>query len=82
MFGMFLGFGMKSAPFLVDNWSRHPILRSSHVTRNMGYTRFRTLLSNLHFSDDNDNVPAGHPGHDNIHKIRHLISMVSERFVY
>ena len=41
-------------------------------------SRFRTLLSDLYFSDDNNNVPAGKPGHD-IHKIRQLISMVFER---
>ena len=76
---MLMAFGIKSAPFLEDNWCHHPLLKSAHATRNMGYRRFRALLSALHFADDAENPVAGQPNHDKVHKIKQLVTMISER---
>ena len=43
--------------------------------------RFKEILSNLHFSNNNEALPKDHPNHDRAFKVRWLIDYLNERFL-
>ena len=43
--------------------------------------RFKEILGNLHFSNNEDVVPRDHPAHDRIFKVRWLIDYLTERLL-
>ena len=49
--GIVIAMGVSPQPRLQDHWSRHPVLNSPYITRNMINKRFRNILSSLHFND-------------------------------
>ena len=79
--GLVIVMGIKRMPNLRDYWSQHTLLGCPEVVSSWPYNQFRALLSCLHFNDNSSAVPKGQPGYDRLHKVRPLLSMVSDRCI-
>ena len=75
-------FGYHKLPNLRNYWeTRSPSLSMNCVANVMIRERFKEILGNLHFSNNEDVVPRDHPAHDRAFKVRCLIDYLNERFL-
>ena len=59
-------------------WSSDCDFNQSFVSNLMPRNRYEQLASNFHLNDSTHNVPYGHEDHDQLHKVRPIISMVQD----
>ncbi|XP_063216684.1 piggyBac transposable element-derived protein 3-like [Bacillus rossius redtenbacheri] len=55
-------------------------LGNTIIQETMSCNRFENIRTNLHFSNNEDTVPSGQPGHDRLHKIRPVINHLNAKF--
>ena len=74
--------GCHKLPNLRSYWeTRSPSLSVNFVMNVMARERFKEILANPHFSNNEDVVPRDHPAHDRAFKVRWLIDYINERFL-
>ena len=57
---------------LTNYWKTTPSMTVSFIANIMTRERFKDILSNLHFSNNNDALPKDHPDHDIVFKVKWL----------
>lgn len=62
-------------------WSTQECNKTPFFGSRMSKDRFLLILSNLHISDNTSAIPRGEQGHDALHKLRPLISMMKKNFM-
>ena len=82
----FIGFnflmGYHKLPNLRSYWETgSPSLSVNFVSNVMTRERFKEILSNLHFSNNEDIIPEDHPALDRAFKVRWLIDHLNENFL-
>ena len=74
--------GYHKPPNLRSYWETgSPSFSVNFVANVMARERFKEILGNLHFSNNEDVVPRDHPAHDRAFKVRWLIDYLNERFL-
>ena len=73
--------GYHKVPSLRSFWDSSPSLSVPFIANVMTRERFKEILSNLHFSNNNEALPKDHPNHDRAFKVRWLIDYLNERFL-
>ena len=74
--------GYHKLPNLRSYWETGSLSLSVNFVANvMTRERFKEILGNLHFSNNEDVVPRDHPAHDRAFKVRCLIDYLNERFL-
>lgn len=59
-------------------WSH--LLRQSHVADCLTRNRFDEVISMLHASNNDEEKKKGEDGYDKLHKIRHILERLNEKF--
>ena len=74
--------GYHKLPNLQNYWERgSPSLSVNFVANVMVRERFKEILGNLHFSNNEDVVPRDHSAHDMAFRVKWLIDYLNERFL-
>ena len=74
--------GYHKLPNLQSYWETGiPSLSLNFVTNVITRERFKEILGNLHFSNNENVVPRDHPAHHRAFKMRWLIDYISKRFL-
>ena len=74
--GMNMLMGIIVAPELDLYWSKKDAWGNALIRKTMSRDRFRNIATYLHLNDNDTAVPRGQQGHDQLHKIRPLLSAV------
>lgn len=64
-------------PSVRSFWSKYGF---SQIMQTMTVNRFEKLRSVIHFNDNSEHKPVGHPNHDRLHKIRPMIEHLNAQF--
>ena len=73
--------GYHKLPTLRSYWETSASMTVSFIANVMTRERFKEILSNLHFSNNDDSLPKDHPDYDRSFKVRWLIDYLNERFL-
>ena len=74
--------GYHKLPKLRSYWETgSPSFSVNFVANVMTRGRFKEILGNLHFSNNEDVIPQYHPAHDRAFKMRWVIDYLNERFL-
>ena len=73
--GLIIAMGIKRLP----SYSSSPILGAPELVKGFPLNRFKQLLGNLHFNDNDKAVPRGTPGHYKLYKIRPILDATHAR---
>ena len=74
--------GYHKLPSLRSYWEiGNPSLAVSFIANVMTRNRFADILSNLHFSNNEESLPREHEDHDRAFKVRWLIDYLNEKFL-
>ena len=72
--GILMKFGLVGTQCYCDFWKNSS--RYSTIADAMNQNRFKEIKSFLHFNDNSQLMPRGHPEHDKLHKIRPAIEAI------
>ena len=75
-----LSMGLVDKPEIEDYWATFWLTYTPGFGKVMSRNRFQMILSFLHFSDNNEYVRSGEPGHDKLFKVRPVIEKIIPRF--
>jgi hypothetical protein len=78
--GICLVMGYHVLPSLRDYWSTQPDLHVPYIANTMIRSRFETIRSALHFSNNEDMLPITDPQYDRAFKVRPLINHFNDCF--
>lgn len=73
-----MGYVVKKS--LSEYWTTNEFSSSNFANRIMSRDRFKSILSMLHFSNNQDYVEVNHPDHDPLFKIKPIYQHLQERF--
>ncbi|KAJ8933304.1 hypothetical protein NQ314_014097 [Rhamnusium bicolor] len=59
-------------------WSND--LKFSNIADVMPVNKFEKIRQYIHFNDNQTFIPSVHPGHDRLHKIRHLVDHLNKKY--
>lgn len=71
--------GIKRLSQYPDYWSSHPVLGTPELVKGMLLNCFKMMLTNIHFSDNEQAVPRGSPGFDKLFKVRPILERILEK---
>lgn len=77
-FGIFLYMSVQKFPSTESYWS--PKFGNPQINSIMPINKFEKIKLSLHFNNNENHKPIGHPEHDRLHKIRPVIEHLNERF--
>ena len=63
-----------------DYWETFWLTATPGFSRIMSRDRFELILSFLHYTNNEDHVVRGQPGHDRLFKVQKLIDMIVPKF--
>ena len=79
-FGIMIIMGLVDRPSLHDYWKKDPIFYCPPIAERMARDRFLEIHRYLHFVDNHSITTPGKPGYDRLCKVRHILSMIENRF--
>lgn len=65
-------------PNVRSYWSKYGF---THIMETMTLNHFEKIRSVIHFNDNENHKPVGHPQHDRLHKIRPIIEHLNTQFI-
>ena len=78
--GIMVMMGLVDRPSLHDYWKRDPLYYCPPIAERMSRDRFLEIHRYLHFVDNRTIIPPGEPGYDRLCKVRHVLSLIEDRF--
>ena len=79
-FGIAILFGVLNQPRYKNYWSKNPYLGNVAVQNVMTLQRYQKISEYLHVSDQETELPQGHPQYDKLGKPRWLITHMQEKY--
>ena len=77
--GVLLLMGIHQLPSIADYWSTHKYLGVPTISAVFPANRFNHLLASIHFSDNSNAKPRGHPEYDKLYKIRPVMESILQK---
>ena len=80
--GILLLMGIHQLPSIADYWSTHKYLGVPTISAVFPANRFNHLLASIHFSDNSNAKPRGHPEYDKLYKIRPVMESILQKCLF
>ena len=80
--GILLLMGIHQLPSIADYWSTHKYLGVPTISAVFPANRFNHLLASIHFSDNSNAKPRGHPEYDKLYKIRPVMESIFQKCLF
>ena len=81
-FGFHLLMSINRLPSIDDYWSKNPNLHYTPIASKISQDRFRDISQYLHFVDNANVVPRGHPMHDRLGKVRPILEAIVQKCLH
>ena len=69
-------------PSIDDYWNKNPNLHYTPIASKISRDRFRDISRYLHFVDNANVVPRGHPMHDRLGKVRPILDAIVQKCLH
>ena len=79
--GVLLLMGIHQLPSIADYWSTHKYLGIPTISAVFPANRFNHLLASIHFNDNSNAKPRGHPECDKLYKIRPVMKSILQKYL-
>ena len=77
--GVLLLMGIHHLTSIADYWSTHKYLGVPTISAVFPANRFNRLLASIHFNDNSNAKPRGHPEYDKLYKIRPVMKSILQK---
>ena len=77
--GVLLLMGIHQLPSIADYWSTHKYLGAPTISAVFPANRFNHLLASIHFNDNSNAKPRGHPDYDKLYKNRPVMKSILQK---